>query len=161
MDLAIGSTVIHPRHGAGTVTDVAPTVVGGETVPYIHLRFPEQRLRVRVPAASIDAVGLRLPLSAERLEQIMAVLRTESLAEPANWSRRFKATEEKLRSGSPDLFAEVVRDLHRRQATGSLSPAERKLRDDAVRLLGSEVAVALDVPFADAAELICAEALRI
>ena len=70
--------------------------------------------------------------------------------EPANWSRRFKNHQEKLKSGDVYQVAEVVRNLAARNRDASLSAAERTMYDRARINLISEIAPALKVSAEDA-----------
>lgn len=143
MKMSAGMPVVHPRHGAGVVAEVTTDPHDG--VEHVSIDFAEQRLRVTLPTSSAEKVGLREPLDRKRVEEVLDVLRSPAEAEPDNWSRRFKATEEKLRSGDPHRIAEAVRDLSRREAAGSLSAGERKLLSTGESLLASEACFALGI----------------
>ena len=64
---------------------------------------------------------------------------------PANWSRRFKNHQEKLKSGDVYQVAEVVRNLAARNRDAALSAAERTMYERARINLVSEIAPALHV----------------
>jgi CarD family transcriptional regulator len=63
---------------------------------------------------------------------------------PANWSRRFKNHQEKLKSGDVYQCAEVVRNLASRLRTAQLSAAEQSMYAKARYILISELAVSWD-----------------
>jgi CarD family transcriptional regulator len=71
---------------------------------------------------------------------------------PANWSRRFKNHQEKLKSGDVYQVAEVVRNLAARDRDSALSAAEKTMYDRARINLISEISPALKVS-TDAAEV--------
>jgi len=62
--------------------------------------------------------------------------------EPTNWSRRFKANQEKIASGDVIKVAEVVRDLSRRDTDRGLSAGEKRMLSKARQILVSELALA-------------------
>jgi len=64
---------------------------------------------------------------------------------PANWSRRFKNHQEKLKSGDVYQCAEVVRNLAARLREKSLSAAEQSMYAKARYILISELAVSWNV----------------
>jgi CarD family transcriptional regulator len=64
---------------------------------------------------------------------------------PANWSRRFKNHQEKLKSGDVYQVAEVVRNLAARDRDAALSAAEKTMYDRARINLISEISPALKV----------------
>ena len=72
------------------------------------------------------------------------------MREPANWSRRFKNHQEKLRSGDVYQVAEVVRNLRLREKTKGLSAGEKTMYNKARKVLVSELSFALNVSEEDA-----------
>ena len=71
-------------------------------------------LTILVPAESVELIGVRDVVDETGLEKVFEVLRAPLTEEPTNWSRRFKANQEKIASGDVIKVAEVVRDLSRR-----------------------------------------------
>jgi CarD family transcriptional regulator len=62
---------------------------------------------------------------------------------PTNWSRRFKANYEKLKSGDIFQVAEVVRNLALRERDKGLSAGEKRMLTKARQILVSELAAAI------------------
>ena len=142
MTFKIGETVVYPHHGACTIEDVTDRTVGGVTREYLKLKVHTGGLTIWVPSVNVEYVGVRDVTSEAELELVFGVLREPYIEEPTNWSRRFKANQEKLKSGEVKKVAEVVRDLWRRQEDRSLSAGEKRMLDHAIRNLRSEVALA-------------------
>ena len=92
----------------------------------------------------------RPPVSADELEDLVAVLAKPDPRVPSNWSRRFKNHQEKLKSGDVYQVAEVVRNLAARNRDASLSAAERTMYERARVNLISEISPALKVSSEDA-----------
>ena len=88
---------------------------------------------------------MRSPVSADELEDLVAVLSKPDPRVPSNWSRRFKNHQEKLKSGDVYQVAEVVRNLAARNRDASLSAAERTMYERARVNLISEISPALKV----------------
>ena len=80
------------------------------------------------------------------LEKVFEVLRAPLTEEPTNWSRRFKANQEKIASGDVIKVAEVVRDLSRRDTDRGLSAGEKRMLAKARQILVSELALAQKTP---------------
>ena len=78
-------------------------------------------LTLSVPVDKADDVGMRPPIGKEEVEDLFELLGKKDVREPANWSRRFKNHQEKLKSGDVYQVAEVVRNLAAR-------PGQRPLR---------------------------------
>ena len=151
MGFKVGDRVVYPHHGAAIITKKekrqAPT---GEQKDYLVLRMAHGEMTLHVPVDKADEVGMRWPISKEDVEDLFEVLQRRDVREPANWSRRFKNHQEKLKSGDVYECAEVVRNLARRQQSASLSYAETKMYAKARDSLISELAVSWDSDEADA-----------
>ena len=143
MTFQVGETVVYPNHGPAVIEDIETRTMKGEERLYLVLRIVgENDLVVRVPANSLDLVGVRDVVDADGLERVFSVLRAPHTEEPTNWSRRYKANLEKLASGDVIKVAEVVRDLSRRDADRGLSAGEKRMLAKARQILVSELALA-------------------
>jgi CarD family transcriptional regulator len=140
-----GDTVIYPQHGACIVDGVKKEVVFGETRDYLILRTVINEMTLKVPVDKAEEVGVRPPVGAEELEDLVSVLSKPDPRVPSNWSRRFKNHQEKLKSGDVYQVAEVVRNLAARNRDAALSAAERTMYERARINLVSEIAPALRV----------------
>jgi CarD family transcriptional regulator len=142
MIFEVGETVVYPHHGAATITAVKTRVVKGDERLYLTLRVNQGDLVIEVPAANVDLVGVRDVIGRDGVERVFEVLRAPFTEEPTNWSRRFKANQEKLASGDVLRVSEVVRDLWRRQGDTGLSAGEKRMLASARQILISELALA-------------------
>ena len=114
MAFAVGETVVYPHHGAALIEAVETRTIKGVEKAYLVLKVAQGDLTVRVPAENVDLVGVRDAVGKDGLDKVFSVLRSPQAEEPTNWSRRFKANQEKIASGDVIRVAEVIRDLHRR-----------------------------------------------
>ncbi len=140
-----GDTVIYPQHGACIVVGTKKMEAFGSTQDYLILRTVINEMTLSVPTAKAAAVGVRPPVNADELEDLVSVLAKPDPRVPSNWSRRFKNHQAKLKSGDVYQVAEVVRNLAARNRDASLSAAERTMYDRARINLISEIAPALKV----------------
>ena len=156
MQYKVGSKVIYPAHGTAQIVARTTRTFGGETVDYLELVVPERGygtsgdMTVLVPEAKAAELGVRSAISAEEANEVLAVLAVANVRVPTNWSRRFKNHPEKLKSGDVYECAEVVRNLARREQSGSLSTAEKAMQVRATHILVSELSVSWNVEPADA-----------
>jgi len=88
---------------------------------------------------------MRPPISKSDVEDLFRLIGKRDVREPANWSRRFKNHQEKMKSGDVYQVAEVVRNLALREAGKGLSTAEKSMLERARGILVSELSFALDV----------------
>ncbi len=78
-------------------------------------------------------------------EDLFRLIAKRDVREPANWSRRFKNHQEKMKSGDVYQVAEVVRNLALREKGKGLSTAEKSMLERARGILVSELSFALNV----------------
>lgn len=150
MTFKTGDRVVYPHHGATIIEKTEMIELNGEKKKYFVLKTAHDELTVRVPVDKVDEVGMRPPISLEDVEDLFVLLSKKDVREPANWSRRFKNHQEKLKSGDVYQVAEVVRNLALRDAAKGLSAGEKAMYTKARKVLVSELSFALDVSEDDA-----------
>jgi len=147
-----GDKVVYPHHGAAVVEKREKRTVFGEETEYLVLRMTHGEMMLSVPVDKVEEVGMRWPISTEDVEDLFEVLGKRDVREPANWSRRFKNHQEKLKSGDVYQVAEVVRNLALRDQAKGLSAGEKSLYTKARSVLVSELSFALNVSEDDATD---------
>ncbi|MCP3987975.1 MAG: CarD family transcriptional regulator [Actinomycetia bacterium] len=145
MTYKAGDRVVYPHHGAAIIEKTEMVELNGEKRKYFVLKTAHDDLTVRVPVDKVDEVGMRPPISLEDVEDLFVLLSKKDVREPANWSRRFKNHQEKLKSGDVYQVAEVVRNLALREKAKGLSAGEKNMYTKARKVLVSELSFALDV----------------
>ena len=153
MDFKVGDVVVYPHHGAAVVEAIEQREMGGETLEFLVLQIHQSDLTVRVPAKNAELVGVRDVVGEEGLLKVFSVLREIDVEEAGNWSRRYKANQERLASGDVNKVAEVVRDLWRRDQDRGLSAGEKRMLAKARQVLVGELALAENVDEKKADEL--------
>lgn len=149
MIFEVGETVVYPHHGAATITKVITRKIKGVDTKYVKLEMHEGDLVVELPIANLEDVGVRDVIDQAGVDAVYEVLRSETIEEPGNWSRRFKANTEKMGSGDVLRIAEVVRDLWRRDRERGVSAGEKAMLAKARRNLVSELLLALHLSAED------------
>ncbi|AHI23598.1 CarD family transcriptional regulator [Corynebacterium vitaeruminis] len=145
MEFKVGDTVVYPHHGAAVISAIENREMGGETLEYLVLQIYQSDLVVRVPSKNAELVGVRDVVDDEGLRKVFGFLRETDVEEAGNWSRRFKANQERLASGDVNKVAEVVRDLWRRDQGRGLSAGEKRMLAKARQVLVGELALADNV----------------
>jgi CarD family transcriptional regulator len=150
MTYSVGDTVVYPHHGAAVIEREETRQLLGEERSYLVLRLTYGDLTIKVPADQTAEVGLRDVCDDAQIAEVIEVLRTRGAKVPTNWSRRFKANNEKLKGGDIMRVAEVVRDLSLREMDKGLSAGEKRMLSKARQVLVSELAASLGKTDAEA-----------
>jgi CarD family transcriptional regulator len=59
MDFKLGEKVVYPNHGVGLIEQISYGYVDGKSERFYMLRILSSGLKVMVPQANIESVGLR------------------------------------------------------------------------------------------------------
>jgi CarD family transcriptional regulator len=154
MTPSIGETLVYPHHGAVTITNLEQMTVKGVERQFMTLRVHASDLMIKLPVDNVELVGVRDVIDAVGVRQVFDVLRAPFVEEPTNWSRRYKANQEKMASGSVYRVSEVVRDLWRRDQENGVSAGEKRMMQKAWQILASEIALARHESYEEASEII-------
>ncbi len=138
----IGDKVVYPMHGAGIIEAIEEKEILGERKSYYIMRLPMGDMKVMIPTASVDEVGLRQVIGENDVEKVFDILRSDKTRMSPNWNRRYRANLEKIKTGDIFEVAEVVRNLVLREREKGLSTGERKMLDSARQILLSELVLA-------------------
>ena len=143
MSYRVGDTVVYPHHGAAIIEKKEKRNLSGEERDYLVLRLTYGDLTLMVPADATEEVGLRDVVSKKQVDEVFTLLEARDGTMPTNWSRRFKANYEKLKSGDIFQVAEVVRNLALREREKGLSAGEKRMLTKSKQILVSELAAAV------------------
>ena len=141
----IGDKVVYPMHGAGVIESIEEKEISGEKLRYYIIKLPMGEMKAMVPMDKVKEVGLRQVIDEEEILKVFEVLKSESSSMPPNWNHRYRANLEKIKSGSIYEVAEVVRNLASRDRQKGLSTGEKKMLENARRILLSELVLAKNV----------------
>ena len=140
MGFRVGDKVVYPHHGAATITSLEKKELFGEKRDYFILKLAYGELTLMVPTDATEEVGIRSVTPAKDVPKVLKVLKkNEPTTNTTNWSRRFKANVEKLRSGDIYQVADVVRSLHQRDKEKGLAAGEKRMLTKARQILVSEL----------------------
>ena len=146
MSFKVGDRVVYPHHGAAVIKKKVKRELQGETKEYFVLEMVHGELTLSVPIDKAEEVGMRPPISEADVEDLFRLIGKRDVREPANWSRRFKNHQEKMKSGDVYQVAEVVRNLALRESARGLSAGEKSMLERARVILASELSIAWNVP---------------
>ena len=151
MGCAIGDTVVY-HHGAAVIESREQRVHDGATMDYCPpdgLRRPDPDGAGRSARTSASDRWCRRSRSRRSRD-----LETKESKPPKNWSCRFKANYERLKSGDIFQIAEAVRNLAHYDADNGLSAGERRMYGTAKELLYGELSAAMNKSADDVADIV-------
>ncbi len=138
---AVGDKVLYPMHGAAVIKDVEQRQVGGQDVSYFVLDMLLSDMKVMIPIANVEKIGLRPIVNKSVLPEVENVLkaRPENVMKKITWNRRYNLYVEKMKTGDIFQVADVVRTLAVQEVEKKLSTGEKRLLTTAKQILLSEV----------------------
>ncbi len=138
-----GDKVVYPGHGVGEIVELLEKKIAGTAQHFFQISILDTGMKIMVPVAQAESVGLRRVVDKKTVEEVFAILKDRSLKiDSQTWNRRFREYSQKIKTGSVFEIAEVIRDLSVLSVDKELSFGEKKMLDTAQNLLASEIAVA-------------------
>ena len=151
MDFNIGDKVVYPNQGVGIIEQVSSRNLTGQPEMFYLLKLSSNSMRVMVPTHNVMIIGLRRVAKSREVGGILDYLERGRCKSAQDWKDRFKENSEKMRAGSLQQVAEVLKSLLILNQAKPLSFREKRMLDRAWALLLDEIAVArgLDRPMAE------------
>jgi CarD family transcriptional regulator len=140
MDFKLGEKVVYPNHGVGLIEQISFGYVNGRSERFYMLRILSSGLKVMVPQANIESVGLRPIIRSTQAGAVLSYLEKGRSASHHDWKHRFKENSDRMRTGSLMEVAAVLKGLVALSRTKPLSFREKKMLERAKYLLVSELA---------------------
>lgn len=134
----IGDKVVYPMHGAGIIENIEEKNISGQKEEYYTIKMPGE-VKVMVPIAKADQVGVRSIIDEETAGKVFKVLESNSTEMSMNWNKRYRDNMDKIKSGDVYEVADVVRNLSLKQKERGLSTGEKKMLLNAKQILVSEL----------------------
>jgi CarD family transcriptional regulator len=87
----LGDKVVYPGHGVGEITEAKSTTIGGTQQQFFQITIMESGMKIMVPTAQADSVGLRRVADKKTVEKVYAILRDRNFKiDTQTWNRRFR-----------------------------------------------------------------------
>lgn len=135
-------------HGAGVIEGVENKRILGEEHQYYILKLSMGEIKVMVPIAKIEEIGIRYVVSEEQADVVIQEFRADDNDDSdQNWNKRYRENIEKLKIGKLHDVAHVTKTLLLRDKRKSLSNAERKMLNNAKNVLISELVLSKNTDY--------------
>ncbi|MDH5677839.1 MAG: CarD family transcriptional regulator [Nitrospinota bacterium] len=142
----VGSRVVYPSHGLGTIEKIEQLKVSGMADAFYIIRLRKSGMTIMAPTRSAGSLGLRSVITKKEVPKILSILGNGIMdnVEP-NWNKRQKRFLEMIKTGALSDVAHVYRALFKLKASKGLSFVEQQVFDNAYELIVSEIAEAKGV----------------
>ena len=138
----VGDKAVYPAHGVGEVKSIESKEIMGAKQTFYVLQILDSGMKIMVPTANVNAVGLREVISDQEVDDVYEILKQRDVhIDNQTWNRRYREYMDKIKTDSVYEIAEVLRDLSLLKFKKELSFGERKMLDTAKSLLMKELAI--------------------
>ncbi|KPJ89955.1 MAG: hypothetical protein AMS17_00040 [Spirochaetes bacterium DG_61] len=141
----VGAKVVYPLHGVGIINSIEDKTVLGARRSYYIIKLAISDMTVMIPTDRCDELGLRMIVTNSDVHKALKIITSEMTDMDEDWKTRYQHNFEKIKSGSIFDVAEVVRNLFHRNKVKELSIMEKKLYENAYRLLVDEISYVRDL----------------
>jgi len=119
--------------------------VAGIKLELFVIVFEKDKMKLRVPVAKANAVGMRKLSDTTLVKKALETIRGRARVKGTMWSRRAQEYEAKINSGDLIAISEVVRDLYRSDSQPEQSYSERQLYEAALDRMSREIAAVSEI----------------
>ncbi len=140
----IDDKVVYPGHGVAKIQAIVTKKVGDSEATFYELVFLNKDMTILVPTKNSESVGLRALSTHEYIRGVFTMLTEPDLSiefAPANWSKRNKEYQIKLKNGDLRELCSMYRELTIISTYKELSFGEKGLLQQIESLLVEEISL--------------------
>ncbi len=153
-EFKIDQRVVYPLQGVGQITEISDRMYLGKKTPYYTIYIESSDMIVMIPVANVDKIGIRPIVSKKKAQNTLDNISMPDAPSTSDWKERYNRNLDKIKTGDVEQIAEVVGALYYRSKSKTLPIMERKLFDNAIRLLVDELSLALKMEKEEVSRLI-------
>lgn len=146
--------VVYPVMGVGQVLRIFKMKFQGKDTRYYEIYLEASDMTIKVPVDKAEELGIRQIVPKKEADAALSLIGEEFEPIPADWKLRYQMNLDLLKQGSIKDIATVVRALYHRSKVKELPILERKLYDNALKLLVDEVSFSLGKSKDDVEEMV-------
>jgi CarD family transcriptional regulator len=143
VQFAVGDHVVYPLQGVGIIKRVEERTFRGANALYYVIYLDISDMTVMVPVEKSEELGIRAIVGQKEAKAAIESISSKYEPMPVDWKARYQMNVDLLKQGSIASIAKVVQALYHRSKIKELPVQERKLYDNALRLLIDETAFSL------------------
>lgn len=142
-EFKIGEHIVYPLQGVGLIKDIREREIHGEKVLTYVIYFDISDMTVSIPVTKVKEVGVRALVSPSEAQRALNSISNKYEPVNVDWKARYQMNVDLVKEGSIVSIVKVVQGLYHRSKVKELPVQERKLYDNAIRLLIDECAYSM------------------
>ena len=150
----VGEEIVYPIQGVGHIKAIEEREFRDQKLLYYIIYLEVTDMTIMVPVDKANELGIRPIVSKEEAEKALKLISEDYEPIPADWKMRYQMNLDLLKKGSVLDIATVVRALYHRSQIKELPILERKLYDNALKLLVDEISFSLNKKKEEVEEII-------
>lgn len=150
----VGEKVVYPNQGIGTIENISSRTFGSRFERFYLLKLTYTEMTVMVPFSHVEEIGLRKITRNGNLIRVLEFLSGGVCKTSSDWKDRFKENTDKMRAGTLQEVAEVLKTLLLLQNDKPLSFREKQMLQRARHLLITELSTSRGLPEAEAIDML-------
>ncbi|WP_077624209.1 CarD family transcriptional regulator [Sediminibacillus massiliensis] len=135
----VGDNIVYPMQGAGIIKAIEEKEIAGEKQQYYVIEMLISNMQIMIPTGKILSSNIRPVTDLIALKHVIHIFQHGESDRLIPWKQRYKVNTDKIKSGSIQEGAEVVRDLLRIKKEKALNSSEKKMLANAHEFLISEL----------------------
>ena len=142
-EFSVNQKIVYPSQGVGKITEIFKKDFQGKLIYYYRIYLEVSDMFVMVPVDRTKDLGIRSIVSKEEALKALDIIGEEFEPPTSDWKLRYQMNLDLLKKGTIEDIASIVRCLYHRSKVKELPILERKLYDNAKKLLEDEIADAM------------------
>lgn len=138
-----GQEIVYPLQGVGHINTIEERAFRDTRLLYYIIYLEVSDMTIMVPVEKADELGIRPIVDKRQAHKALKLISEDYEPIPADWKLRYQMNLDLLKKGSVLDIATVVRTLYHRSKIKELPILERKLYDNALKLLVDEISFSL------------------
>jgi CarD family transcriptional regulator len=140
----VGQEIVYPMQGVGLIKSVEERLFKGKKIPYYNIYLEASDMTTLIPVEKADELGIRAIVPQAEAQQALSIIAEDFEPLQGDWKTRYQVNHDLLKQGSVVDIATVVRALYHRSKIKELPILERKLFENALKLLIDEISYSLN-----------------
>jgi CarD family transcriptional regulator len=141
---SIGEHIVYPLQGVGLIKEIEDRNFKGKPISYYIIYLDITDMTVMIPVEKATELGIRGIVTPVEAQEALDSL--SSIYEPVtiDWKLRYQMNLDLLKEGTVVSIASVVQALYHRSKIKELPVQERKLFDNALKILIDEMSFSFE-----------------